>query len=379
MSHELTLANGRLVLRDAVVRGTLHVVDGTIADVDIGRSVPPGAIDVEGDYLLPGLVELHTDVLERHAFPRPNVAWPEVPAVLGYDAELAAAGITTVLDSLAVGYVFDFGRRPRDPRPLVAAVRATQAQGALRAEHYLHLRCEVSTENVVADFERLVDDTAVRLVSLMDHTPGQRQYVDIARYRQFYQGKYGVSDDHIEAMIAQRLEDRERFGDRHRAALIALCHKHGHALASHDDATRAHVEEAAAAGTVIAEFPTTLDAAVAAHDFGMAVLAGAPNLVCGKSHSGNIAVAELASAGRLDILSSDYVPSSLLHGAFVLHAMGIALPDAVATVTATPAGRVGLIDRGALAPGLRGDVVRVRATSSTVLVAGVWRGGLRVG
>jgi alpha-D-ribose 1-methylphosphonate 5-triphosphate diphosphatase len=378
MRRELTLANGRLVLRDTVVRGTLHVVDGTIADIAIGGSVPRGAIDVDADYLVPGLVELHTDTIERHAFPRPNVSWPLAAAVLSYDAELAAAGITTVLDSLAIGYVFDSGQRPREPRPLVDALRAARTAGALRADHYLHLRCEISTEQVVDDVAPLVSDERVRLVSLMDHTPGQRQYVDLARYRHYYQEKYGLTEERIDALIARRLEDQRRFGEKHRAAIIALCHKHGHAIASHDDATRGHVEEAADAGTVIAEFPTTLDAAVAAHDFGMAVLAGAPNLVCGKSHSGNIAAAELASAGRLDILSSDYVPASLLHGAFVLHATGIALPDAMATITATPAGRVGLNDRGALAPGLRGDVVRARALGSSVLVAGVWCAGVRV-
>jgi alpha-D-ribose 1-methylphosphonate 5-triphosphate diphosphatase len=237
--------------------------------------------------------------------------------------------------------------------------------GLLRGEHFLHLRCEVSTEQVVDDFGPLAGDPLVRLVSLMDHTPGQRQYVDVSKYRLYNQGKYGLTDEQIDALIARRLEDQVRFGDKHRAAIIDLCHKHGHALASHDDATRGHVEDAAEAGTVIAEFPTTLEAAAAAHDFRMAVLAGA--------------VVALAAAGTLDILSSDYVPASLLHGAFLLHDGGMSLPEAVATITATPASRVGLTDRGALAPGLRGDLVRVRATPSAPVVGGVWRGGVRVG
>jgi alpha-D-ribose 1-methylphosphonate 5-triphosphate diphosphatase len=379
MRSELTLANGRLVLRDAVVHGAVHAVDGVITDVAVGSAVPPGAVDLDGDFLVPGLVELHTDVLEHHAFPRPNVAWPPIAAAVAYDAQLVAAGITTVLDSLAIGYVFDSGRRPRDPRPLVEALRAARGRGLLRGEHFLHLRCEVSTEHVLDDFAPLADDPLVRLVSLMDHTPGQRQYVDVARYRAYYQGKYALGDAQIDALIARRLEEQRRFGETHRAAIIALCHKHGHALASHDDATRAHVEEAAAAGTVIAEFPTTIEAAGAARDFDMAVLAGAPNLVCGQSHSGNIAAAALATEGLLDILSSDYVPASLLHGVFVLHEAGIALPDAVATVTSTPAARVGLTDRGAITPGLRADLVRVRAASCAVVVAGVWRAGRRVG
>src|SRR5262249_15024224 len=159
--------------------------------------------------------------------------------------ELTSAGITTVLDSLAIGYVFDTGQRPRDPRPLVDALRAARDAGALRGDHFLHLRCEVSTAQVVEDFTPLASDDRVRLVSLMDHTPGQRQYVDVARYRHYYQGKYGLNDAQIDELIAQRLDAQQRFGERHRAAIVALCHKHGHALASHDDATRAHVEEAA--------------------------------------------------------------------------------------------------------------------------------------
>lgn len=379
MIRDLTLANGRLVLRDAVIHGALHVVNGVITDIAAGRSVPRGAIDLDGDYLLPGLVELHTDVLEGHAYPRPGVAWPLLAAASAYDGQLIAAGITTVLDSLAIGFVFDSGRRPRDPAPFVAALRTAGELALLRGDHFLHLRCEVSTEQVVDDFAPLAGDPLVRLVSLMDHTPGQRQYVDVSKYRLYNQGKYGLTDVQIDALIERRLEDQRRYGDKHRAAIVDLCHKHGHAMASHDDATRAHVEEAAEAGTVIAEFPTTLEAAAAAHDFSMAVLAGAPNLVLGRSHSGNVTVAALAAAGTLDILSSDYVPASLLHGAFLLHEAGMPLPDAAARVTATPATRVGLTDRGALAPGLRGDVVRVRANAAVPMVTGVWRAGIRVG
>jgi alpha-D-ribose 1-methylphosphonate 5-triphosphate diphosphatase len=378
MSHEMTFANARIVTRDAVLHGRVHVRDGVIAAIDAGTAVAPGAIDCAGDYLLPGLVELHTDVLERHAFPRPGVAWPPLAAAVAYDGELLGAGITTVLDSLAVGYIIDSGRRPRDPRPFVDALRTARAEGLVGADHFLHLRCEVSTEHVVDDFRPFAGDPLVKLVSLMDHTPGQRQFVDVAKYREYNQGKYGLSDAQMDALIARRLEEQERYGEAHRAAIIDLCHKHGHALASHDDATRAHVEEAAGAGVVVAEFPTTIEAAEAAETFRIAVLAGAPNLVCGKSHSGNISVADLAVRGLLDILSSDYVPASLLLGPFLLAGQGWALPDAVAAVTATPASRVGLTDRGAIAPGLRADLVRVSAAPSAVVARGVWRAGARV-
>jgi alpha-D-ribose 1-methylphosphonate 5-triphosphate diphosphatase len=358
-----------VVTRRACFLGTLRTAGGAIAEVGPGRSCVPEAIDLEGDYLLPGLVELHTDMLEKHAVPRPRVQWPTVAAVMAHDAQLAAAGITTVLDGLAVGYVVDTVERPRNPRPFADAIRRAQAGGLLRAEHYFHMRCEVSTEHVLADFAPFVEDPLVRLVSLMDHTPGQRQFVRIDKYREYNQGKYGLGDAELDALIAKRREDQARYGERHRAAIVRVCEKHGLPLASHDDATRAHVEEAVQAGVVIAEFPTTREAAAAAKSYGLSVVAGAPNLVLGGSHSGNVSAAELAGAGLLDILSSDYVPASLLHAAFLLHESGFPLPAAE---------RAALSDRGELAAGKRADLLRVRVADGLPVVRGVWRAGRRV-
>jgi alpha-D-ribose 1-methylphosphonate 5-triphosphate diphosphatase len=374
----MVVTNARVVTRRECFLGTLRTAEGAIAEVAPGRSRLREALDLEGDYLLPGLVELHTDMLEKHAVPRPRVQWPTVAAVMAHDAQLAAAGITTVLDGLAVGYVVDTVERPRNPRPFADAIRRAQAAGLLRAEHYFHMRCEVSTEHVLADFAPFVEDPLVRLVSLMDHTPGQRQFVRIDKYREYNQGKYGLSDAELDALIAKRREDQARYGERHRAAIVRVCEKHGLPLASHDDATRAHVEEAVQAGVVIAEFPTTREAAAAARTYGLSVVAGAPNLVLGRSHSGNVSAAELAGAGLLDILSSDYVPASLLHAAFLLHESGFPMPAAMATVTATPAERAGLSDRGELAAGKRADLLRVRVADGLPVVRGVWRAGRRI-
>ena len=374
--------NARIVTPDDMFLGSVVVEDGLVAAVEprpqAVRSAAGSTVDVDGDYLVPGVVELHTDVLERHAIPRPGVHWPEVPAVLAYDSQLVGTGITTVLDSLAIGYLVDTGQRPRDPRPLVEAIRTARAAGLLRADHYLHMRCEVSTKLVVQDFTPFADDPMVRLVSLMDHAPGQRQFVDVAKYREYNQGRYGLTDAQLDALVERRLEERARYADEHRAAITALCRKHGLPVASHDDATVAHVDEAMQAGAAIAEFPTTLEAAQAAHEYGLAVLAGAPNLVRGQSHSGNVPAARLAERGWLDVLSSDYVPASVLHGAFLLHLRhGMSLPRAVATVSATPARRVGLDDRGAVVAGKRADLVRVRVAGDVVVVRGVWCGGER--
>jgi alpha-D-ribose 1-methylphosphonate 5-triphosphate diphosphatase len=371
--------NTWIVTPDEVLLGAVAVEDGVIAAVEPGPQPSRTALDLEGDYLLPGVVELHTDVLERHAIPRPGVHWPEVPAVVAHDSQLVGVGITTVLDSLAIGYLVDTGQRPRDPRPLVEAIRTARAARLLRADHFLHMRCEVSTELVVQDFEPFVDEPLVRLVSLMDHAPGQRQFVDVGKYREYNQGRYGLTDAQLDALVERRMEEQARYAEEHRAAITALCRKHGLPVASHDDATPSHVEEAVQAGAAIAEFPTTLEAARAAHEYGLAVLAGAPNLVRGQSHSGNVPAAELAARGWLDVLSSDYMPASVLHGAFLLHLRhDLSLPRAVATVSDTPARRVGLEDRGAIAPGKRADLVRVRVVGDVVMVRGVWAQGERV-
>jgi alpha-D-ribose 1-methylphosphonate 5-triphosphate diphosphatase len=376
---ELVLANAGVVTPGEAFPGAVRVGGGRIVEVGRGRTVPAGAVDCEGDWLLPGLVELHTDVLERHAFPRPGVRWPEEAAVVAYDAQLVAAGITTSFDSLAVGYVIDTGQRPRDPRGLADAIRRTQAAGMLRADHFLHIRCEVSTAEVLGDFEPFADEPLVRLVSLMDHTPGQRQFVSLEKYREYYQGKYGLSDAQMDALIESRQADQGRYAQRHRAEITRRCQARGLTLISHDDATIAHVEEAAKVGTAIAEFPTTLEAAQAARAYGLAILAGAPNVVCGGSHSGNIAALELARQGLLDVLSSDYVPAALLHAAVLLHTrLGLPLPAAVAMVSSTPAERAGLPDRGAIAPGRRADLLRVRVVDGLPVLRGVWREGRRI-
>jgi alpha-D-ribose 1-methylphosphonate 5-triphosphate diphosphatase len=376
---ERVWANACVVTSDEVFVGSVCARNGRIAAVDRGRGIPRDAIDCEGDDLLPGLVELHTDVLEKHAFPRPGVTWPAVAAVVAHDAQLATAGMTTVLDGLAVGYLVDTGQRAFDPRPLARALGEAQDAGLVRIAHYIHLRCEVSVQGVLDMFEPLVGDPLARLVSLMDHTPGQRQFVRLDKYREYYKGKWAMTDAEIDATIERRLHDHARFAATHRDAITRTCTAQGMPLASHDDATVVHVEEAAKAGAVVAEFPTTLEAARACRAYGLAVLAGAPNLVLGRSHSGNVAVDDLAREGLVDILSSDYVPVSTLHGAYRLHrAYGIALHAAIASVSRTPAERVGLHDRGVIAAGKRADLVRVRVTSDVPIVTAVWVSGARV-
>jgi alpha-D-ribose 1-methylphosphonate 5-triphosphate diphosphatase len=384
MSTEQLFTHAHLVLPDAVLAGSLRVQGGHIAEVQPGRSTVPGAIDLEGDYLLPGLVEMHTDNFERHLMPRPKVHWAELPALLAHDAEVTAAGITTVFDALGVGEADTESLRGSTWDSVLRTLDACQAQGLLRADHHLHVRCELPAPNTIDLFAPFMGHPRLSLVSLMDHTPGQRQWEDINHARIYFLGKKGWSEQKFQEQVARATQLQAQYALPHRAYFVAFCKEHGIALASHDDTTVDHVRQAHAEGASMSEFPTTVAAATMARTLGLRTVMGGPNVVRGGSHSGNVAAAELARLGLLDILSSDYVPGSMLSGAMRLVDDGLmALPQAIATVSRTPALATGLADRGALQPGLRADLVQVRMVQVAhgqhhPVVRAVWREGRRV-
>lgn len=372
---ELVFDNARVVLPDAVVAGHVVVRDGRIAAVGEGRA---RGEDLAGDLLIPGLVELHTDHIETHLVPRPKVRWNAMAALQAHDGQLATSGITTVFDAVRVGMDEDDVAGADEARELADTIARATAAGRLRAEHFIHLRCEVSGADVLDGFAAVADYPLLRLASLMDHAPDQRQFADPEAYRTYYQGKMRLSDDAFAAFRSRRLEQSERYAAPHRAELSARCKAAGVTLASHDDATPEHVAEALALGVAISEFPTTLAAAEAAVAAGLATVMGAPNVVRGRSHSGNVSAMELFRAGVLSALSSDYVPLSLLDAA-VRIGEEAGLPSGIALVTANPAGAAGLTDRGAIAPGLRADLVRVRLEpGEPPLVVAVWCAGERI-
>ncbi|MDF0729189.1 alpha-D-ribose 1-methylphosphonate 5-triphosphate diphosphatase [Pseudomonas entomophila] len=379
--NETILSNARVVTADGEFHGSVLLRGGYIAAVDCGASQLPQAIDLEGDYLLPGLVELHTDNLEKYLGPRPGVDWPSAPAVLAHDAQIIAAGITTVFDALSIGDVNPKGKRMQQLPGMLAAISEASSAGQTRAEHRLHLRCEVCHPDTLAVFRDLVGHPLVQLVSAMDHSPGQRQFALEEKYREYYMGKYHLSDAQMDAFIVEQVANAKTYSDRYRKAIVEDCRARGLSVASHDDATVAHVEESAAFGMSIAEFPTTLEAARSCQRLGMKVLMGAPNIVRGGSHSGNVAAAALAREGLLDILSSDYYPASLLHAAFILgttEGSGVGLPQAIQMVSGAPARAAGLADRGDIRAGLRADLLQVRHHPRTPLLRQVWREARRV-
>ncbi len=374
---ETIFSNARLVLPDGICPGGVRVRDGAIAEILPGHVT--GGVDLEGDLLLPGLIDLHTDNLERQVAPRPNARWPSRSALFAHDSHCVAAGITTVLDALCLGDVGFEKERIRTFHDGIADLDALGGTGLLKAEHFLHLRCELPAPDMLAMFDPVAAHPRLRLVSLMDHCPGFGQYADLDYYRALKR-RDGFSDLDIDRLIETARAQRARVRAPNRAALLARLAGRGIALASHDDRTEDEVAENAADAIGISEFPVSMAAARAAQAVGMQVIAGAPNIVRGGSHSGNVAAADLVAAGAVDALASDYVPSSLIEAAFACVRTGLLpLHEAIALVTERPARMAGFTDRGRLAAGLRADLVRVRVHDGLPVVRAVLRAGERVG
>lgn len=379
MAGTLVLKNAKIVLPTEIVDGSLLLRDGLIEAIISGGTSSQEGLDMEGDYVIPGLIDVHTDNLERHMLPRNNADWPVMAALIAHDAQLAMAGITTVLDSLCVGTTGKGVRNFAKVEEAIAQIEVAKRQESFRVDHMLHLRAELSQEKFPEMFSRLSNHPDLRLVSLMDHTPGQRQWADMEKYIAMEKRDFKLTQEEVEAFVEKCRESHEKYSDLNRREVFSALEGRDVILASHDDTTLEHVEQAHAEGVGISEFPTTMLAAQAARDRQMVIVAGAPNLVLGRSHSGNVAAEELAQNGLVDVLSSDYAPSSLLYGAFLLEKKAATpLHEAVRTVTLNPARLVGLKDRGSIECGKRADLIRVRVVEDLPLVNTVWRAGIRI-
>ncbi len=362
------------------MRGSVRFGTDGITDIVEGAHIPSGAEDCHGDYVAPGLIELHTDNLERHIQPRPKVAWPFDAAIAAHDAELASTGITTVFDAMRVGSIpSGRGRYLKYARELSRALLNMRATKSLKISHFLHLRAEICSETLIEEMSEFGSEDRVGLVSLMDHTPGQRQFRDFSKFKAYVMGKNSLSEEEF-ADHVERLEGLQRsVGVKHELAAVNAARRYGAVLASHDDTTLEHVEMSAKHGVSLAEFPTTREAAQTCRELGIAIMMGAPNLIRGGSHSGNVAARDLAESDLLDILSSDYVPAALLMAAVQLGDLWGDMARGLGAVTHRPAQAVGLDDRGALEIGKRADLVRFRQVGNAIVTRGVWAQGRQVG
>ncbi|MBD1549545.1 alpha-D-ribose 1-methylphosphonate 5-triphosphate diphosphatase [Roseibium aggregatum] len=371
--------NARVVLAEEVVTGHIAVSAGRIVAIDTG-AVPQGGIDLDGDYLLPGLVDIHTDHFEKHLYPRAHVRWDPVRAALAHDAQIIGGGITTVFDSLCVGATLKNPERREILGPMIDALETTRNAGMLRAEHLVHLRCEITDPESARLVEENIGRDIVRLVSVMEHLPGRRQSKDVEGYMQRRMADTGLPRTVVERDTQQLLNFSDEISAAVRPAVVRLAHDHGLPLLSHDDTDPEHIDLALSEGIAISEFPCSLEAARLARKNGMTTVGGAPNVLRGGSQSGNVAVADLMAERLVDILASDYVPRSLLDAVFLIAGaehFEEDLPAAVRMASKTPAEAANLDDRGEIAISRRADLLQVGLHDGHPYLKTAWRLGER--
>jgi alpha-D-ribose 1-methylphosphonate 5-triphosphate diphosphatase len=340
------------------------LIEGThILALGDGASCPSGAdrvISAGGDLLLPGLIDLHSDAIEKVAQPRPNVYFPMPIPLLEMDWRLAGGGVTTEFHAVSLDDA-EFGVRSEDFADELAEALST-TEGLL-VRHRLHARLEVTSDRGETAVARLIRSGAARLVSLMDHTPGQGQYLTEQSYVDYITTMTGWTAGEVTEHLVEK-RHRAEYNDGRIARTVRLAQEYGVALATHDDDSSAKVEQWSSMGINISEFPTTLEAAHRAKAVGISVCMGAPNVVLGRSSGGHVSALEAVRAGAVDILSADYYPSAMLAALFKLVDNGYCtLPEAARLVTANPARAVGMTGYGELAAGNVADVILVQHRS----------------
>jgi len=379
ITNNLLLTNAKLILANEVISGTLEVENGLIKSIDQTKTAVSKAIDCCGMYVSPGIIELHTDNIERHMEPRPGVSWPIKSAVLAHDTEMASCGITTVFDALRVGSISNSSARySAYARILANAILELKKEKLFKINHLIHLRAEICSETLIEEMSDFGPEDHIGIISLMDHTPGQRQWRDLEKLKEFVQGKKKVDDQGFAEHVSTLKALRDKHGTSHERFVCEQAKKLNVVLASHDDTTKDHVKQSVARGVQIAEFPTTKEAARSCKKENISIMMGAPNLIRQGSHSGNVSAIELAQDDLLDIVSSDYVPAALFQSSMVLADLWGSLPRAMRTVTLSPAKASGLQERGVIDIGNKADLIMFDRHKEVSLINSVWSDGRSV-
>ncbi len=379
----ILIKNGIVVTPDKLLPGNdVRIENGRIAEVGVGLTAHgETVIDASGAWVAPGFVDVHSDYIEHVTAPRPTSLMDFTLALRIAERELLTHGITTMFHSLSFYGSNDFGTNPvrsvENSRRLIDVIE-TSHQSRHQIRHRFHARFEIDNVNRVDELKELITAGKVHLLSFMDHSPGQGQYRDLEIYKIILQGYRKLGPGEVEAMIADR-KTRAKVPFETLLEIAEVARARGIALASHDDDTVEKLDVVQALGSTISEFPITLEVAREARRRGLETIAGAPNVLLGGSHSGNLSAAQAVTEGSVDILCSDYYPASMLHCVFQLHRNnGLDLAEAFRLVTLNPARAVGLADElGSLEPGKKADLLVIRPLDDgfpyveTALVDGV--------
>ncbi len=368
----LIVCGGRAVLPHEVIEADVIAEGGRIAAIGTGFAewTQPGdtVLDAEGGWVLPGLIDLHCDAIEKETEPRPNTLFPMAMAFMQFEKKLAGHGITTMLHSLSLGVGLSL-RGEHLVAEMIDLIRACREEHAM-IRHGIHLRYEVSHLTGLALARRLIGEDAIDYLSLMDHAPGIGQYRRPGAFQRYVMKNQGVGPEEVERIVADLADRRGLIDWGALRALTAKARGLGIAVGSHDDDSREAVERSQGFHAGISEFPLNLDTAKYATERGMHVCVGAPNVVRGGSHDGNLNAADAIRAGAANILCSDYHPASLLHAIFELHRQGVPLEAATAMGTLHPAQAIGRgSEIGSIEPGKAADLIVVRQWRDVPLVA----------
>ena len=372
--NPLYLTGARVVLPDAVLEDAAVLIeDGVIAAIDPESGKGAQTLDLSGKTLIPGMIDLHCDALEKEVEPRPNVHFPLDFACAQADKRNAAAGVTTVFHALSFANEELGVRNNAFAASVARAVHAWNPHGLV--DNRVHCRYEVTDPTAPDILLELMAADEMHLLSVMDHSPGQGQFKDIAAYRDYLARTYKKTEGELDALVENKLAQAEGAMARIRL-LIDAAQAQGIRVASHDDDTPEKVETLHGLGVGISEFPINLESAQAARERGMSTVFGAPNILRGKSQSGAMRALDAVKAGVADCLCADYHPATLIVAVFRLPELAdITLADAVRLVSANPARAAGLADRGEIATGKRADLVAVAHINGLAQASGVFAAG----
>lgn len=365
----VAVVGGRLVTPETVIDGGVRIEGDRIAEVGDIVDDADTVIDADGRLVLPGLVDIHGDDIEKHLHPRSGARMDTSMALASADRANVAAGITTKFHAISFELDEEANRSPELAGNLTDAITTANE---LLVDHRLHARCEVTQKRCVEAVIKVIDNGNTDLVSVMSHIPGKGQFRDIEAFRSYYENDTNRTVEEAEEMIETRVSIpmstiRERV-DR----VVNRAHEAGVVTASHDDENPREVERLAESGVDISEYPITLETAERAAELGMTTTMGAPNLVRGESQWGNLATAAGIDAGVVDVLVADYHPPSMLASVFV--DTGESLPERVKRVSANPADAVGFADRGRIETGKRGDLIVVDPNPTPTVTGAVVAG-----
>ena len=365
MSADFVITNVQLVTPEGVLpEASVKIEQGRIAAISHTSLRANRQIDAGGSYLLPGFVDIHSDAIEKGIEPRPNTFFPVDIAVSELDKKLAACGITTMFHSLSFAEM-EIGLRSNGTASKIIR-EIHQFRQHLKIHTRIHARFEVTDLEAVPFLEGLIKEHLIDLFSFMDHSPGQGQFRDIMAFKSYYGPVYGKSDAEMDGIIDRKQKTREASSRDMVHKLVRLCHEQGIAISSHDDDSQEKINWLKEMEIGLTEFPVNLEAVEAAHEQGIKICLGSPNVVRGKSQAGNLSVREAIAQGYGDILCSDYAPMTMLHAVMALERLGILpLHEAVRMVSLHPAEAVGIADRtGSLEEGKDADMVLIEQAGS---------------